>query len=97
MISLKDKVVIITGASSGIGKAAAFEFAKQKSCVVLAARRIEKLEEIQALRQEQQELLREKDRLEYQLQSADEKIQKVLEVQKIEEKKLIIYNGMRNL
>jgi short-subunit dehydrogenase len=39
----KDKVVIITGASSGIGEATAREFAKQSSIVVLAARSEEKL------------------------------------------------------
>ncbi|MBN2368787.1 chromosome segregation protein SMC, partial [Candidatus Woesearchaeota archaeon] len=41
-----------------------------------------KITEIQELREKQQELLREKDRLEYQVQTADEKITKVLEVQK---------------
>jgi NADP-dependent 3-hydroxy acid dehydrogenase YdfG len=46
MISLKDKVVIITGASSGIGQAAAFKFAKAGASVVLAARRIDKLQQI---------------------------------------------------
>lgn len=35
---MKDKVVIITGASSGIGLACAWEFAKKGYCVVLAAR-----------------------------------------------------------
>ncbi len=43
---LKEKVVIITGASSGIGKALAFEFAKYGSIVVLAARSVDKLNEI---------------------------------------------------
>lgn len=44
----KDKVVIITGASSGIGKALAFEFARNGSHVVLAARSMQKLNEIAA-------------------------------------------------
>jgi len=35
---MKDKVVIITGASSGIGKALAFEFARRGSKIVLASR-----------------------------------------------------------
>lgn len=40
---MKDKVVIITGASSGIGKALAEQFAKHQAIVVLAARNEEKL------------------------------------------------------
>ena len=46
MKSLKDKVVIITGASSGIGEAIAREFAYNGSRVVLAARSEEKLSDI---------------------------------------------------
>jgi len=43
---MKDKVCIITGASSGIGKALAFELAGQKAKLVIAARKIAELEEI---------------------------------------------------
>jgi len=43
---LKDKVVIITGASSGIGLAAAHAFAHKGAKVVMAARRLDKLLEI---------------------------------------------------
>jgi short-subunit dehydrogenase len=42
----KDKVVIVTGASSGIGEATAREFARNRSKVVLAARSEGKLSEI---------------------------------------------------
>jgi len=41
---LEDKVVIVTGASSGFGKDASLKFASEGSKVVLAARRLEKLE-----------------------------------------------------
>jgi short-subunit dehydrogenase len=44
---MKDKVVIITGASSGIGLATAKEFARRGSKVVMAARNEEKLEKIE--------------------------------------------------
>jgi len=44
---LRDKVVIITGASSGIGLAAAREFASRGAYVVLAARNIDRLTEIE--------------------------------------------------
>jgi short-subunit dehydrogenase len=42
--SLRDKVVLITGASSGFGKDAAHLFAQEGARVVLAARRLERLQ-----------------------------------------------------
>jgi len=42
-MNFKDKVVVITGASSGIGEASAIKFAKKNAKVVLVARRKEKL------------------------------------------------------
>lgn len=42
----------------------------------------QKQQEIQQIRQQQQELLREKDRIEFQLESLDERIKKVTEVEK---------------
>lgn len=44
--TLKDKVVVITGASSGIGKACAFAFAKAGAQVMLAARNKENLVQV---------------------------------------------------
>ncbi len=44
---MKDKVIIITGASSGIGLACAREFAKQGAKISLAARRADMLQEIE--------------------------------------------------
>lgn len=48
MGKLKGKTVIVTGASSGIGQGIARELAKEGINVVLAARRIEKLEELKS-------------------------------------------------
>ena len=45
--NFKDKVVIVTGASSGIGRATALEFARNGSKVVIAARSAEKLSSLQ--------------------------------------------------
>lgn len=46
MIQFEQKVVWITGASSGIGEALAYAFAKQKSRLVLSARRADELERV---------------------------------------------------
>jgi len=46
--SLKDKVVFITGASSGIGGSCARAFAREGARLVLAARRRSRLEELEA-------------------------------------------------
>lgn len=43
---LKDKIILITGASSGIGAACAKHFARQGSKLLLCARRIDKLNEV---------------------------------------------------
>ncbi len=46
MDEMKDKVVLITGASSGIGRATALKFASEGAKVALAARRAEALVEV---------------------------------------------------
>jgi short-subunit dehydrogenase len=45
-ISLKGKVVLITGASSGFGKDAAYLFAAEGAKVILAARRLDRLQKL---------------------------------------------------
>src|SRR5512132_2736950 len=45
--AIDGKVVIVTGASSGIGEATAREFAQAGAITVLAARRAERLERLQ--------------------------------------------------
>jgi len=46
MIDLKNKTVLITGASAGIGKAIAYQYAQYGVKLVLTARRKERLEEL---------------------------------------------------
>jgi dehydrogenase/reductase SDR family protein 7B len=47
LVSYKNKVVWITGATSGIGEALAYEFARRGARLVLSARRLEQLEAVQ--------------------------------------------------
>ena len=44
-MNLKDKYVVITGASSGFGRAAAVAFAGEGAHLILGARRVERLNE----------------------------------------------------
>ena len=46
MFDLKNRVAVITGASSGLGKQMAFGFAKQGADLAILARRIDRLEEL---------------------------------------------------
>jgi short-subunit dehydrogenase len=46
--AFRSQVVIITGASAGIGKALALQLARQRAKVVIAARRAERLEQVAA-------------------------------------------------
>ncbi|MCK4608823.1 MAG: SDR family NAD(P)-dependent oxidoreductase [Gammaproteobacteria bacterium] len=46
MLSIKNKTAFITGASSGIGKACAEQFAAAGAKVILTARRIDKIEQL---------------------------------------------------
>ena len=46
-MNFKNKVVVITGASSGIGEASAEKFAKKGANIVLVARRKDKLDEVE--------------------------------------------------
>jgi len=46
MSTLSNKIVFITGASSGIGKACAELFAKEKANLILAARRVERIKNL---------------------------------------------------
>ncbi len=46
MVNLESKVVIVTGAGSGIGAALAQSFSKKGACLVLASRRVDRLKEV---------------------------------------------------
>ncbi|NJR65966.1 MAG: SDR family oxidoreductase [Leptolyngbyaceae cyanobacterium CRU_2_3] len=48
MVSIQDQIVLITGASSGIGSACAQSFAQAGTQLILAARRLDRLEELAA-------------------------------------------------
>jgi len=46
MLSLKDKIVFVTGASSGIGEATARAFAAEGAKILMCARRVQRIEEL---------------------------------------------------
>ena len=46
--SMKGKIVFVTGASSGIGAATAMEFARNGAKLMLCARRLERLQAMEA-------------------------------------------------
>ena len=48
MKNLKDKIVLITGASSGIGEGCAHKFADTQAKLILVARRLDRLEKLAA-------------------------------------------------
>jgi len=48
MVSLRDKIVFITGASSGIGRSCSCAFAREGARILMAARRVERLEKLAA-------------------------------------------------
>ncbi|HBK72151.1 MAG TPA: short chain dehydrogenase [Flavobacteriaceae bacterium] len=48
-MNFKNKIIWITGASSGIGKAIALAFSEQESKLILSSRNLEKLEEVKQL------------------------------------------------
>lgn len=58
---MSGKVVIITGASSGIGRALAIEYAKRGASLSLAARRIDKLNELQTILESSEVLVTQTD------------------------------------
>ncbi len=58
---MKDKVVVITGASSGIGKALAYEFAAKGAHLVLAARRINLLDQLKSELHQNEILIQQTD------------------------------------
>ncbi|MBN3039701.1 MAG: SDR family oxidoreductase [Candidatus Omnitrophica bacterium] len=57
MVNLEGKVCIVTGASGGIGKALVEKLAAQKATLVLAARRLEVLEEIKRTLPQKEKIL----------------------------------------
>ena len=70
-MDIKGNVVIVTGASSGIGEATARQFAREGAKVVLAARRVDRLE---ALAKEITSRAQGQKRLSYRLISPNSKI-----------------------
>lgn len=73
MLSLKDKIVFVTGASSGIGEAAARGFAAQGAKVLMCARRVERIEKLARTLSQEHKVAAHAFRLDVRVQAAVDK------------------------
>lgn len=81
MLNLNNKIVLITGASSGIGMACAHVFSKERAKLILCARRMDRLKKLSADLQSKYQTeiyslsldVRNKDEVQKQIQSLPEK------------------------
>ena len=80
MFSLKGRVVVVSGASSGLGAQMARGYAAQGADLVITARRIEKLEALAAEKADLEEKLNSGVLPYDELQKASERIGQIMEL-----------------